>query len=44
MYLQDSHIACSQHGNLNAFTASLLQFAQRSLIGISSGDRELKGI
>lgn len=36
-----SHIACSQHGNLNALTASLLHMAQRSFAGISSVAREL---
>lgn len=34
-------IACSQHGRRNASTASLLHIAQRSLIGMSSGDSEL---
>ena len=33
--LQDSHIAWSQHGSRTALMASLLQMAQRSLIGIS---------
>jgi hypothetical protein len=34
--LQDSQMACSQQGRRKALTASLLQIAQRSLIGISS--------
>lgn len=37
-----SHIACSQQGSRNAFTASLLQMAHLSLMGISSGVRELR--
>ena len=36
-----SQMACSQHGRRNALTASLLQMAQRSLMGMSSGAREL---
>ena len=36
-----SQIACSQHGSRKALTASLLQIAHRSLIGMSSGAREL---
>lgn len=39
---QVSQMACSQHGRRNAFTANLLQFAQRSLMGMSSGERELR--
>jgi hypothetical protein len=39
--VQPSQIACSQHGSLNALTASLLQMAQRSFAGMSSVDREL---
>lgn len=38
---QVSQMACSQQGRRKAFMASLLQFAQRSLMGISSGGREL---
>lgn len=34
--LQFSQMACSQQGKRNALTASLLQIAQRSLIGMSS--------
>lgn len=36
-----SHMACSQHGSRKAFTASLLQIAHLSLMGMSSGVREL---
>lgn len=39
--LHDSQIACSQHGRRNAFTANLLQIAHRSLMGMSSGLKEL---
>jgi hypothetical protein len=35
-YLQLSHIDCSQQGRRNAFRASLLQVAHRSLKGMSS--------
>jgi hypothetical protein len=34
-------MACSQQGSRKAFTASLLQIAHRSLIGMSSGASEL---
>lgn len=40
-HLQDSQIAWSQQGSRNALTASLLQMAHRSLMGISSWVREL---
>lgn len=36
-----SQMACSQQGSLYALTASLLQIAQRNLIGMSSGASEL---
>lgn len=39
--LQFSQIICSQQGVLKAFTASLLQMAQRSLKGTSSRGSEL---
>lgn len=42
--LQVSQIAWSQHGRRNALTARRLQIAQRSLIGISSSERELENI
>lgn len=35
LYVQVSHMACSQHGSRKAFIASLLQMAHRSLMGIS---------
>lgn len=41
--LHVSQIACSQQGNRNAFTASLPQMAHRNLMGMSSGDKELRG-
>ncbi len=41
--LQPSSISCSQQGSLKALTASLLQIAQRSLVGISSWFSELLG-
>jgi hypothetical protein len=37
-------MACSQQGSLKAFTANLLHIAQRSLMGISSGARELQSV
>jgi hypothetical protein len=40
-YSHVSQMACSQQGSLYALTASLLQIAQRNLIGMSSGAREL---
>jgi hypothetical protein len=40
-YSHVSQMACSQQGSLYALTASLLHIAQRSLIGMSSGAREL---
>lgn len=40
--IQDSQMACSQQGSRKALTASLLQMAQRSLIGMSSAERELE--
>ncbi|QBZ61485.1 hypothetical protein PoMZ_08434 [Pyricularia oryzae] len=40
--LQFSQIAWSQHGSFTALIASLLQMAQRSLMGISSWVRELQ--
>ncbi len=39
--IQFSQIACSQQGRRKALTASLLQIAQRSLMGMSSWDRDL---
>ncbi len=39
--LHPSSISCSQHGNLKALMASLLQMAHRSFVGISSSVREL---
>ena len=38
---QVSQMACSQQGRRKALMANLLQFAHRSLIGMSSGEREL---
>jgi hypothetical protein len=40
-YSQFSQIICSQQGVLKALTASLLQIAQRNLIGTSSCGNEL---
>lgn len=40
---QVSQIACSQQGNRKALTASLLQMAHLSLMGMSSGAIELAG-
>jgi hypothetical protein len=37
-------MACSQQGSLKAFTANLLHIAQRSLMGISSGAKELQSV
>lgn len=42
-HVQVSQIACSQQGRRKALTASLLQMAHRSLMGMSSGLRELLG-